>query len=197
MMFRAKHWRTALAVCAALLLAGCAQKMADQPKVKPLAGSDFFADGQGARPLPPDTVFRSDSADDDLLNTGKVNGEDAEVFPFPITKDVLLRGQERFNIFCSVCHDRTGSARGMVVQKGYAEPPVLTSQRLIDSPVGHFFDVITNGFSAADQMPSYAAQIPVRDRWAIVAYLRALQLSQNARLDDVPPEVRPTLEAQP
>jgi mono/diheme cytochrome c family protein len=195
-MCRAKGWRVWLAACAVVLAAGCAQKMADQPKVKPLAASDFFADGQAARPLPPDTVFHSDTANDDLLNTGKVNGEDADVFPFPITKEVLLRGQERFNIYCAVCHDRTGSAKGIVVQKGYAEPPILTSDRLINERVGHFFDVITNGFSAADQMPSYAAQIPVRDRWAIVAYIRALQLSQHATLDDVPPEVRPTLEAQ-
>jgi mono/diheme cytochrome c family protein len=196
-MYRAKGWRAFLAACAAaILVAGCAQKMADQPKVKPLAASDFFADGQSARPLPPDAVFQSDTANDDLLNTGKVNGEDADVFPFPITKEVLLRGQERFNIYCAVCHDRIGSAKGIVVQKGYAEPPILTSDRLINERVGHFFDVMTNGFSAADQMPSYAAQIPVRDRWAIVAYIRALQLSQHATLDDVPPEIRPTLEAQ-
>lgn len=196
-MFHARGWQACFVVCIVLVLAGCAQKMADQPKVKPLAASDFFPDGQSARPLPPDTVSRSDSYNDELLNTGKVNGKDAEVFPFPITREVLLRGQERFNIFCSVCHDRTGSANGMVVQNGYAQPPVLYSDRLINAPVGHFFDVITNGFAAADQMPSYASQIPVTDRWAIVAYIRALQLSQNAKLDDVPPEVRPTLEAQP
>jgi hypothetical protein len=195
-MFRARRWQICLTVSAILLLAGCAQKMADQPKVKPLAASDFFADGQAARPLPADTVFRSDTYDDLLLNTGKVNGEDAEIFPFPITRALLLRGQERYNIFCSVCHDRMGSAKGIVVQKGYAEPPVLTSDRLIKAPVGHFFDVITNGFSATDQMPSYAAQIPVKDRWAIIAYIRALQLSQHATLDDVPPDVRATLEAQ-
>ncbi len=195
-MFRARRWRIYLTVGAMFLVAGCAQKMADQPKLKPLAASDFFADGQAARPLPADTVFRSETYDDVLLNTGKVNGEDAEIFPFPITREVLLRGQERFNIFCAVCHDRMGSAKGIVVQKGYAEPPVLTSDRLIKAPVGHFFDVITNGFSAADQMPSYAAQIPVKDRWAIIAYIRALQLSQHATLDDVPPDVRATLEAQ-
>ncbi len=195
-MYRARGWRAFLSACAVLLMSACTQKMADQPKVKPLSASDFFIDGQSARPLPPDTVFRSDSSNDELLNTGKVNGEDADVFPFPITKEVLLRGQERFNIYCAVCHDRIGSAKGIVVQKGYAEPPILTSDRLIEERPGHFFDVITNGFSAADQMPSYAAQIPVRDRWAIVAYIRALQLSQHAALDDVPPEVRPTLEAQ-
>jgi len=196
-MFRARAWRACGALCAVLVLAGCAQKMAGQPKVKPLTASDFFPDGQSARPLPPDTVSRSDSPNDELLNTGKIDGKDATVFPFPITRDVLLRGQERFNIFCAVCHDRTGSANGLVVQSGYASPPALYTQRLIDAPAGHFFDVITNGFSVSDQMPSYASQIPVKDRWAIVAYIRALQLSQHATLDDVPPDERKTLEAQP
>jgi mono/diheme cytochrome c family protein len=194
MMFHAKRW---LLACALLLLAGCSQKMIDQPKVKPLAGSDFFADGQSARPLPPDTVSRGEIVNDELLTTGKVNGQYADLFPFPITRDVMLRGRERFDIFCSVCHDRLGSANGMVVQHGYGSPPVLTSDRLIGEPAGYFFDVITNGFEAADHMPSYASQIPIRDRWAIVAYIRALQLSQHATLEEVPPEVRPTLEAQP
>jgi len=196
-MFRARSWQLCLIACAVFVLAGCAQKMADQPKVKPLSDSAFFPDGQSARPLPPDTVANSVPVTDELLTTGKINGEDADVFPFPITKDVLLRGQERFNIYCAVCHDRAGSANGMVVQRGYASPPVLTSSRLIESPAGYFFDVITNGLAAADQMPPYASQIPVKDRWAIVAYIRALQLSQNAKLDDVPPEARKTLEAQP
>ncbi len=196
-MFHAKAGQAVCAILAVFLLAGCAQKMANQPKVKPLDASDFFADGQSARPLPPDTLPQSDTYNDELLNTGKVNGQDAEVFPFPITREILRRGQERFNIYCSVCHDRTGSANGMVVQKGYASPPVLTSNRLINAPVGHFFDVITNGFSVSDKMPSYASQIPVADRWAIIAYIRALQLSQHATLDDVPPDVRATLEAQP
>jgi hypothetical protein len=197
-MFHARH--SGVVVCALfamLLLVGCSQKMVDQPKVKPLAASDFFADGQSARPLPPDTVSRGEVVNDELLTTGKVNGKDAEVFPFPITREILVRGQERFNIYCAVCHDRTGSAHGIVVQKGYGEPPVLTSARLIKAPVGHFFDVITNGFEAVDHMPSYASQIPIKDRWAIIAYIRALQLSQHATLDDVPPDVRPTLEAQP
>src|SRR5258706_3143569 len=158
-MFRTRGWQACIAVCSVLLLVGCSQKIANQPKVNPLTDSDFFPDGQSARPLPPDTVSRSDPVIDDLLYTGKVNGKDAEVFPFPITRDVLLRGQERFNIYCAVCHDRTGSAHGIVVQKGYAEPPVLTSDRLIKAPVGHFFDVITNGFDAVDHMPSYASHI--------------------------------------
>jgi hypothetical protein len=180
-----------------LLVGGCTQKMADQPKVKPLAASDFFSDGQSARSLPPDTVARSDTYNDMMLTTGKVNGQDTQVFPFPITRSVLLRGQDLFNAFCSVCHDRTGSANGMVVQNGYSSPPVLYSDRLLSAPVGHFFDVITNGSNLSDVMPSYASQISIPDRWAIVAYIRALQLSQNATLNDVPPDIRPTLEAQP
>ena len=197
-MSHVKGWQIALALCLLMVIAGCAQKMADQPKVRPLSGSDFFADGQSARPLPPDTVALSDPYNnDELLYTGKVDGEDATVFPFPITREIIQRGQQRFNIYCSVCHDRTGSANGMAVQHGYASPPVLYTQTLIDAPVGHFFDVITNGFAAADEMPSYASQIPVNDRWAIVAYIRALQLSQHATLDDVPPDERTTLEAQP
>lgn len=195
-MFRAKGWRMWLVLAAGLLLSGCAQAMANQPKVKPLTASDFFADGQSSRPLPPNTIPYSDIVNDELLNTGKINGKDADMFPFPITREILLRGQERFNIYCAVCHDRTGSANGMVVQNGYASPPVLYSDSVIDTPVGTYFDAITNGFSVSDVMPSYASQISVNDRWAIVAYIRVLQLSQHATLDDVPPEVRPTLEAQ-
>ncbi len=196
-MFHARGWRVCVALCALLVLTGCTQKMANQPAIKPLAANSFFTDGQGARPLPPDTVARNAALNDELLNTGMINGKEADLFPFPITKAILLRGQEQYNIFCAVCHDRVGSARGIVVQKGYAEPPILTSKRLIEEPAGHIFDVITNGFAATDEMPSYAAQIPVRDRWAIVAYIRALQLSQYATINDVPPEIRATLEAQP
>ena len=196
-MFRARGWRAFAAVLAMLFLAACAQKMADQPKVKPLTGSDFFGDGQSSRPLPPDTVSQSDAPDDELLTTGMVNGKPADLFPFPITRDILLRGQQLFNAYCSVCHDRTGSANGMVVQKGYASPPVLYIDRLVQEPAGYFFDVITNGFSATDLMPSYGSQIQIKDRWAIIAYIRALQLSENAKIDDVPPDIRPTLEAQP
>ncbi len=195
-MFRVKGWQVILAICAVFFLAGCAQKMADQPKAKPLDASDFFPDGQSARPLPPDTTSRNDTYNDELLNTGKVNGQDSTVFPFPITRPIILRGEDLFNVFCATCHDRTGSANGMVVQNGYAQPPVLWSDRLVSAPVGHFFDVITNGSSLQDVMPSYASQISITDRWAIVAYIRALQLSQNATLNDVPANERATLEAQ-
>ena len=196
-MFHARRWHAFLLVGLVLIVAGCAQKMANQPKINPLSQNDFFADGQSARPIPPNVIARSDSYDDELLTTGKINGQFADEFPFPITRDMLLRGQSLFNAFCSVCHDRTGSANGMIVQNGYAFPPVLYSDDLLTAPAGIFFDAITNGYSASDNMPSYASQIAIPDRWAIVAYIRALQLSQHAPLDDVPPDERQKLEAQP
>jgi mono/diheme cytochrome c family protein len=194
---RTRPARAVFAICAVLLLAGCAQRMADQPKIKPLAASDFFPSGQSAQPLRPDTVARGEPYNDELLSTGKMNGQYADLFPFPVTRDVVLRGRSLYDAFCAVCHDRTGSGNGVVVQKGFTAPPVLHDDRLVDEAAGYFFDVITNGIAAVAQMPGYASQISITDRWAIVAYLRALQLSQHAALNDVPPEVRPTLEAQP
>jgi mono/diheme cytochrome c family protein len=157
--------------------------MHDQPKYIPLREAPFFADQRSARPLVPGTVARGQLHDDTLLYTGKVNGADATVFPFPIDERVMARGQERFNIYCSPCHGRTGLGDGMVVRRGYRRPPSYEDERLRNAPVGHFFDVITNGFGA---MPDYAAQVKVEDRWAIVAYIRALQLSHHATLADVP-----------
>jgi mono/diheme cytochrome c family protein len=169
-----------------LAAAGCRQDMHDQPKYVPLRQSDFFGDERSARPFVPGTVARGQLNDDPLLYTGKVNGPgsaDADVFPFAITGDRLARGQERFNIYCSPCHGRTGQGDGMVVRRGYRRPPSYHQDRLRSAPVGHFFDVITNGFGA---MPDYAAQISVEDRWDIVAYVRALQLSEHATINDVP-----------
>ncbi|HEV3139107.1 MAG TPA: cytochrome c [Vicinamibacterales bacterium] len=165
------------------VLSSCRQDMHDQPKYVPLRESAFFGDARSARPLVPGTVARGRLNDDTLLYTGKVNGADTEVFPFPITDATLARGQERFNIYCSPCHGRTGQGDGMVVRRGYRRPPTFHQDRLRTAAVGHFFDVITNGFGA---MPDYAAQIPADDRWAIVAYVRALQLSEHATLADVP-----------
>lgn len=184
-------WSVAVLAALALLATACYQKMAENPRYDPLEPSSFFADGSSARPLPADTVARGHLRDDSLLFTGKINNEPVDQFPFPITREVLLRGQERFNIYCAPCHGPTGEGDGMVVQRGFSRPPSYHSDRLRQAPVGHFFDVMTNGFGV---MPSYAAQIPVRDRWAIAAYIRALQLSQHATLDDVPPDVRQQLE---
>jgi mono/diheme cytochrome c family protein len=168
--------------------------MHDQPKYIPLRQSDFFNDQRSERPLVEGTVARGHLDADPLLYTGKVNGSDAEEFPFAVTPAVMARGQERFNIYCSPCHGRTGLGDGMVVRRGYRRPPAYTDDRLMKAPVGHFFDVITNGFGA---MPDYAAQIRPEDRWAIIAYIRALQLSEHGALTDVPAAQRGTLDQTP
>jgi mono/diheme cytochrome c family protein len=170
-------------VPAALVLSGCRQDMHDQPKYVPLRESTFFGDSRSARPLVEGTVARGHLRDDALMYTGRAGTADATVFPFPIDARVMARGQERFDIFCSPCHGRTGQGDGMVVLRGYRRPPSYHQDRLREAPVGHFFDVITNGFGA---MPDYASQIAAADRWAIVAYIRALQLSEHATLADVP-----------
>jgi mono/diheme cytochrome c family protein len=169
---------------------GCRQDMHDQPKYEPLEESSFFADGQASRQPVPGTVARGQLYDDALLYTGKEGGNEARVFPFRVDAAVMARGRERYDIFCSPCHARTGDGNGMVVQRGFRRPPPLAEERLRQAPVGHLFDVITRGFGA---MPDYAAQIPASDRWAIIAYVRALQLSASAPVADVPPAERARL----
>ena len=170
-----------------LLSGGCRQDMHDQPKFKPYRGTDFFGDGRSARPLPEGTVARGHLREDAHLYTGRVNGQLATTFPFPVTETVLARGRERYGIYCTPCHGLAGYGDGMVVARGYRKAASLHVDRVRAEPPGYFYDVIANGFGA---MPSYAAQIPVEDRWAIVAYVRALQLSQHATLQDVPAEKR-------
>ena len=179
-------------LAAAALLVGCRQDMQDQPKFVPLRPSSFFADGRSERPLVEGTVARGHLDADTAFYTGKVDGKLVDTFPFPITRAVLDRGQERYNIYCSPCHDLLGTGKGMIYRRGLSHPPPQSYHidRLRKAPAGHFFDVITNGLGA---MPDYAAQIEPRDRWAIVAYVRVLQLSQNATLDDVPPAERSDL----
>ena len=167
--------------------------MHDQPKYQPLERSTFFLDQQASRTPVSGTVARGELNEDALLHTGKVDGQDALLFPFRVDEAVMARGQERFNIYCSPCHGRTGLGDGMVVRRGYRRPPSFADERLRQAPVGHFFDVMTNGFGA---MPDYAAQIKPADRWAIAAYVRALQLSAHATLDDVPVEQRGQLQGQ-
>ncbi len=174
-------------VLLALSASACRHDMQDQPKYIPLRPSDFFTDGRSARPVIAGTVARGELHEDQALYTGKVDGKSVVDFPVPISRDLLLRGQERFNVFCSPCHDRLGNGLGMVVRRGFRRPPSYHTDRLRQLPVGDIFDVITNGFGA---MPDYAAQIPPRDRWAIIAYVRVLQYSQDANLADVPPEAR-------
>jgi len=174
------------------LLAGCRQDMHDEPRYEPLEASSFFEDGRSARPQVPGTVARGELGLDEQLLTGKVGGEFAKDFPFPITPEVLARGQQRYQIFCSACHGYDGYGEGMVVQRGMKQPPSLHVERLRQVPPGYIFDVITSGFGA---MFDYSDRIRPEDRWAIVAYVRALQLSQGATLADVPPDVRARLEA--
>ena len=194
-MCRKPDWLLAgIGLVGLLALSGCRQDMHNQPKFIPLRESDFFADHRSERPLVEGTVAHGEVEGDDLLSTGMVNGELASVFPFPVTGDVMRRGQERYDIFCSPCHARTGNGDGMIVRRGFRAPPSLHVDRLRQAPVGHFFDVIINGFGA---MPDYKAQVPVRDRWAIIAYIRALQASTAAGIADVPPERRNEIHDAP
>jgi len=179
--------RFTILLAGALLIGGCRQDMHNQPKVLPYRTSGFFADGRSARPIVEGTVARGQLNDDDLLHTGKANGQDATEFPFAVTAGVMARGRERYDIFCAPCHDRTGAGEGMVVKRGYRQPPSFHIDRLRQAAVGHYVDVMANGFGA---MPDYRALVSPADRWAIAAYIRALQASGNATLDAVPPEER-------
>jgi mono/diheme cytochrome c family protein len=166
--------------------------MHDQPKYSPLEESSFFSDNTASRPPVAGTVPRGHLRDDELLYQGTLNGQAADVFPFAVDEAVMTRGQDAINAFCSPCHARTGRGDGIVVKRGYTRPPDLTDENVRSQPVGHYFNVITNGFGA---MPDHAAQVKVRDRWAIAAYLRALQMSASASIADVPPAERSRLEA--
>jgi mono/diheme cytochrome c family protein len=176
----------------ALACAGCRQDMHDAPRVEAYEATDAFPDGRGNRPPVEGTVARGHLNDDELLYTGKVNGQLVDEFPFPVTKAVLERGRERFDIYCSPCHGQSGTGNGMIVSRGLRPPPSYHDEKLRTQPVGHFFDVMTNGFGA---MQDYRAQVDVNDRWAIAAYIRALQYSQRATVADVPPDKRPALDA--
>ena len=182
----------AFAVYAAAL-AGCTQQMAEQPRCGPLEASTFFADERCARQPVEETVARGYLHLDEHLYAGKVDGRHADTLPFSVTRQLLARGQERFNIYCTPCHSALGDGNGTVVQRGYKRPTSLHDARLKAAPIGYFYDVITNGFG---QMPDYAAQVAPPDRWAIAAYIRALQLSQGATVDDVPADQRGTLDGK-
>ena len=167
------------------------QKMGRQPRYDPLEPSDFFADGMSARPRVPGTVARGELVTNAFLETGKINNAEGDGFPVAVDEQLLNRGHERFNIYCSECHGRLGDGNGMIPSRGYRRPPSFHTASLRTAKTGHFFDVMTNGFGA---MPPYAPQIPAEDRWAIVAYIRALQLSQNGTINDLPPAQRAKLE---
>ncbi len=178
------QWTLATAAVALMIVAaGCRQDMQDEPKMIPQRGTRFFASGRSVRPQVEGTVARGEQNADDYFHTGLVNNQAQDKMPFPVTEDVLLRGQERFNIYCTPCHSRVGNGRGMIVERGYKPAGDLLEPRILQEPLGHYFDVISHGYGA---MPDYAAQIATQDRWAVAAYIRALQLSQNATLQDVP-----------
>jgi mono/diheme cytochrome c family protein len=184
--------RLAVVALALLTLAACRQKMANQPGYNPYEASDFFADGMSARPRIEGTVARGEISDNPFMDSGKINGQLGNGFPMPVTPELVDRGESRFNIYCSECHGRLGDGNGMIPSRGYRRPPSFHIDRLRTVPTGHFFDVMTNGFGV---MPSYRTMISTQDRWAIVAYIRALQLSQNATVADIPAAERAKLDA--
>lgn len=183
-----------VALALASLLAGCRQDMHNQPKYTPLRSSEFFADGRSARAPVPGTVARGELREDVVFYTGKTGNEFAAQLPMPVTLALLERGQERYNIYCAPCHARTGNGFGVVVQRGFRRPVSFHDPRLRAAPPGYFFDAMTRGFGA---MSDYSAQISPEDRWAIAAYIRALQLSQHAALQDLPPVQREELMKEP
>ena len=174
-----------------LLAATCRQDMQDQPKYKPLAESKFFADGRSARPIPAGTIARDELDDNDAFHTGASNGAFLPTIPVPVNAVLLHRGQDRYDIFCSPCHGRLGDGNGMVAQRGVRAPANFHTDRLRSVPPGYLYQVITNGYGA---MGDYGDQVPVSDRWAIVAYVRALQLSRNATVHEVPASDRAQLD---
>lgn len=174
-----------------LFFASCAQKMGSQPSLKPLEASPVFPFSQSARPVVFGTIPSGWTRTNQRIETAENFDKNTNELPFPLTEEVLMRGQERFEINCAVCHGRAGEGDGMVARRGFSRPPTFHDDRLRNAPLGHFYDVITNGFGG---MASYANQVEPRDRWAIAAYIRALQLSQNASVDEVPPEKRGELE---
>jgi len=172
---------------------GCRRDMQDQPKFKPYRGTKFFGDERSARPLVAGTVARGQLQEEGLLAAAKSGPAFADAIPMPVDEALLRRGQERYTIYCTPCHGRLGRGDGMVVRRGYRQPSSFHVDRLRAQPAGYFFDAISHGFGA---MPDYAAQIAVADRWAIVAYVRALQLSQNVPASELTPEARAQLEKE-
>jgi mono/diheme cytochrome c family protein len=170
------------AMAAVLVLAGCRQDMHNQPKFIPQRGTTFFADGRSARPQVAETVSRDQLHEDAYFYTGLQDGKEGDGLPLPLTEATMQRGQERYNLYCTPCHSRVGNGNGMIVQRGYKPAGNFHTDRLRQAPLGHFFQVMTNGYGA---MPDYSAQLTPEDRWAVAAYIRALQLSQAAKPSDV------------
>lgn len=188
------------ALCGCLLLAlgcsACRQDMYNQPKTKPYSQNDFFQNGTSARPLPPHTIEYHQPPENGAFYTGLTNGVLVAQLParVKLTPQLLKRGRERFDIYCAVCHGLAGGGNGEVVQRGFPAPPSYNTERLRNAPIGHFYDVITNGYGV---MYSYASRVEPEDRWAIAAYIRALQLSQGAKAGDLPPSEQTELKEKP
>ncbi len=180
-----------LTIICAVFLTSCAQQMGSQPAHKPFAKSEFFANGQLAQKPVKGTIQSGFTRTSQRTNLSEDFDKNSNQLPFPLTEEVLRRGKERFEINCAVCHGLTGEGNGRIPQRGFSKPPTYHDERLRNAPLGHFYDVITNGYGG---MGSYAAQVEPADRWAIAAYIRALQVSQNANIADVPPEKRGELE---
>jgi mono/diheme cytochrome c family protein len=187
-----RHWYWFICLILTAAAAGCRRDMFQQPSSKPLATSDFFrADNMASRPLVAHTVARGHLQADQAFYRGKIGTNLVSTFPITITRETLERGRERFEIYCAPCHGRTGAGNGIIVQRGYPAPPSYHIDRLRQAPAGHFFDVITQGYGV---MYSYAQRVEPADRWAIAAYIRVLQQSQDGRVSDVPPDQRAELE---
>jgi mono/diheme cytochrome c family protein len=182
-------WRS-IALCLTLL-AGCQQEMAQQPRHEPLEASAFFEDGRSSRDLVPGTVARGQGPEAAPWSRGRASGEAVTALPLPLTHDLLARGQERYNIVCTPCHDRVGTGHGMIVRRGYPRPPSFHIPRLRQAPIGHLFAVMSDGYGA---MPAYGDLVAPPDRWAIAVYIRALQLSQYAPVAELPAEMRKQLK---
>ncbi len=199
--FLTRFVRYSWVVLLVALLAACHQDMYNQPKVQTYEPSTFFADGRGSRPNVPGAVAVGAAQTDTYLYTGLVDGAEGDVMPFAVSRELLERGQQQYDIWCSVCHGEAGYGQSMVAERGGIVPANFHQERLVQAPIGHFFNVITNGVYRGDannggyqSMYGYASRVSAEDRWAIAAYMRALQLSQNATLDDVPAENRASVQ---
>lgn len=181
-----------LLIAGSLVTMACRQDMHDQPRFRLNAATDLFGDRRAARPMVQGTVARGLLKTDTAYWTGKVGGQVVIDFPLPVDKALIERGHDRYNIYCTPCHGMTGYADGMIVSRGLKKPPSYHTDALREQPVGHFFDVITNGNGS---MASYASRIPVKDRWAIVAYVKVLQQSQNVKVTELTAEEKSKVEA--
>lgn len=192
---RANSTPALLILTVALVTAACRQDMHDQVKYEPLEESSFFENGMSSRPLVEGTIAREMPQEETAFHTGRTTTDEfVTELPMELTRELLERGRSRFDVFCSPCHGQTGDGLGMIVRRGFKQPTSFHDQRLRESPVGYFFDVMSNGFG---QMSSYASQVPIEDRWAISAYISALQLSQNIPVDSLSAEEQQKLEAPP